>query len=225
MRQATALWQDPRGGGLDEHSGRRYRAGERVTDLCRACKAERDHTAIAVDSDGRVLRVMCDFCGSQHNYRGGGDDAPLPRAAATTPVPRVAPPPRTFDSERTRTTMVATDDQDLERLLRRVLREELGFTPVVPADKWRGGELVLRPGKPGLQEKKWPIDGFFHKVVMIRNRLRSLEQQVNAAEMPEDAKLKLQAHVTACYGSLTSFNVLFADEADQFRGAGGRDPG
>jgi hypothetical protein len=82
----------------------------------------------------------------------------------------------------------------------------------------------LRPGKPGLQEKKWPIDSFFHKVVMIRNRLRSLEQQVNAAELPEDAKLKLQAYVTACYGSLTSFNVLFADESDQFRGAGERDP-
>ena len=119
--------------------------------------------------------------------------------------------------------MTASDDQELERVLRRVLREELGLTPVVPADKWRGGELVLRPGKPGLQEKKWPIDSFFHKVVMIRNRLRSLEQQVNAADMPEDAKLKLQAYVTACYGSLTSFNVLFADEADQFRGASGGD--
>ena len=122
--------------------------------------------------------------------------------------------------------MTTTDGEaDLERVLRRVLREELGLTPVVPADKWRGGELVLRPGKPGLQEKKWPIDSFFHKVVMIRNRLRSLEQQVNAAEMPEDAKLKLQAYVTACYGSLTSFNVLFADEADQFRGAGGGESG
>ena len=114
---------------------------------------------------------------------------------------------------------------DLESLLRRVLRQELGLTPVVPAEKWRGGELVLRPGKAGLQEKKWPIDSFFHKVVMIRNRLRSLEQQVNASELPEDAKLKLQAYVTACYGSLTSFNVLFADAADQFRGAGGGESG
>ena len=100
---------------------------------------------------------------------------------------------------------------------------ELGLTPVAPAERWRGGELVLRPGKPGLQEKKWPIDAFFHKVVMIRNRLRSLEQQVNAAELPEDTKVKLQAYVTACYGSLTSFNLLFADEADQFRGSGGGD--
>jgi hypothetical protein len=56
---------------------------------------------------------------------------------------------------------------------------------------------------------------------MIRNRLRSLEQQVNASELPEDAKLRLQAYVSACYGSLTSFNVLFADEEDHFKGAGG----
>jgi hypothetical protein len=211
---------------LDETSGRRYRAGEPVTDLCRACKTERAHTAIAVDSDGRVLRVMCDFCGSQHNYRGGGEDASAVPHAAARPAPRVSALPRAVEVERTGTTMNATtSDQDLERMLRRVLREELGLTPVVPADKWRGGELVLRPGKPGLQERKWPIDSFFHKVVMIRNRLRSLEQQVNAAELPEDAKLKLQAYVTACYGSLTSFNVLFADEADQFRGAGGVDAG
>jgi hypothetical protein len=209
---------------LDESSGRRYRAGEPITDLCRACKAERAHTAIAVDPDGRVLRVMCDFCGSQHNYRGGGRDEAVVPGAAAQPAPRVLA--RIREVERTGMAMIGTDgEEELERVLRRVLREELGLTPVVPADKWRGGELVLRPGKPGLQEKKWPIDSFFHKVVMIRNRLRSLEQQVNAAELPEDAKLKLQAYVTACYGSLTSFNVLFADEADQFRGAGGSDPG
>jgi hypothetical protein len=208
---------------LDERSGRRYRAGESIQDLCRACKAERAHTAIAVDPDGRVLRVMCDFCGSQHNYRGGGADEVAARGATAQPPPRVLP--RVRKDERTGTDMVGTDgEEELERVLRRVLREELGLTPVVPAEKWRGGELVLRPGKPGLQEKKWPIDSFFHKVVMIRNRLRSLEQQVNAAELPEDAKLKLQAYVTACYGSLTSFNVLFADESDQFRGAGERDP-
>jgi hypothetical protein len=193
---------------------RRYRAGEPVADLCRACKTERGHTAIAVGSDGRVLRVMCDFCGSQHNYRGGGDDAGA--------APRVAGAPLTSASEAKGASMGATGgDGELERVLRRVLREELGLTPLGPAEKWRGGELVLRPGKPGLQEKKWPIDAFFHKVVMIRNRLRSLEQQVNASELPEDAKVKLQAYVSGCYGSLTSFNVLFADEADQFRGSGG----
>ena len=117
-----------------------------------------------------------------------------------------------------------TNDQsgvDLEILLRRIIREETGLTPVAPADKWRNGQLVLRPGTPGLQEKSWPIETFFHKVVMLRNRLRTLEQQINATDLPEDAKVKLQGYVTGCYGSLTSFNVLFAEEDDQFRGAGG----
>lgn len=111
--------------------------------------------------------------------------------------------------------------EDLESLLRRIIRQEAGVTPVTPAAKWRGGSLVLRPGAPGLQEKSWPIETFFHKVVMLRNRLRTLEQQVNASELPDDVKVKLQAYVSGCYGSLTSFNVLFADEADQFKGSAG----
>jgi hypothetical protein len=110
-------------------------------------------------------------------------------------------------------------DTDLELLLRRVIREEAGLTSVAPAEKWRGGHLVLRPGTPGLQEKSWPIETFFHKIVMLRNRLRTLEQQVNASALPEDVKIKLQGYVSGCYGSLTSFNVLFADENDQFEGS------
>ena len=117
--------------------------------------------------------------------------------------------------------MSAHDTNDLEMLLRRIIREEAGLTAVAPAQKWRGGTMVLRPGTPGLQEKTWPIETFFHKVVMLRNRLRTLEQQVNASELPEDAKVKLQSYISGCYGSLTSFNLLFADEDDQFKGSGG----
>jgi len=117
--------------------------------------------------------------------------------------------------------MSAHDTNDLEMLLRRIIREEAGLTAVAPAQKWRGGTMVLRPGTPGLQEKTWPIETFFHKVVMLRNRLRTLEQQVNASELPEDAKVKLQSYISGCYGSLTSFNLLFADEDDQFKGTGG----
>jgi hypothetical protein len=183
---------------------RRHRAGERIPDSCRACKLTREHTVMAVDAEGRVLRVVCGYCGSEHNYRGGGEGKD--------------------DLERTGHRMSTSDqDQDLERLLRRVVREELGLTHAAPAEKWRGGELVLRPGKPGLQEKKWPLESFFRKVVMIRNRLRTLEQHVNASELPDDAKLRLQSYISGCYGSLTSFNVLFADEEDQFRGSGGGD--
>lgn len=110
---------------------------------------------------------------------------------------------------------------DLELLLRRVIREEAGLGSAVPADKWRGGEVILKPGKPGLQEKSLPIDALFHKVVMIRDRLRVLEQQLNGADLPEVLKVKLQSYITGCYGSLTSFNVLFADEEDKFTGSGG----
>jgi hypothetical protein len=110
---------------------------------------------------------------------------------------------------------------DLELLLRRIIREEAGITPAVPAEKWRGGTLVLRPGTAGLQEKSWPIETFFHKIVMLRNRLRTLEQQVNASELPDEVKVKLQSYVSGCYGSLTSFNVLFAEDDDQFKGSGG----
>ena len=64
-----------------------------------------------------------------------------------------------------------------------------------------------------------PIETFFHKIVMVRNRLRTLEQQVNASELPDTVKVKLQSYVSGCYGSLTSFNVLFAEEDDQFKGS------
>ena len=116
-------------------------------------------------------------------------------------------------------TLPTDSSTDLELMLRRVIREEAGISSVTPAEKWRGGTLVLRPGSPNLQEKTVPIETFFHKIVMLRNRLRTLEQQVNASDLPDDAKVKLQAYVSGCYGSLTTFNVLFADEDDQFKGS------
>jgi len=175
---------------------------------------------MAVDTEGRAVRVVCDFCGSQHNYRGGDAE---PGATPASPARAPAGPRLVESHEGTVHVSPIEAPHDLESLLRRVLREELGLAPGAPAPKWRGGQMVLRPGKPGLQEKAWPIDALFHKIVMIRNRLRTLEQQLNAAEIPEDTKLRLQAYVSGCYGSLTSFNVLFADEADQFRGGGGED--
>ena len=110
---------------------------------------------------------------------------------------------------------------DLEMMLRQILREEAGLTALPPAEKWRDGLMVLRPGRADLQEKSWPIETFFHKIVMLRNRLRTLEQHVNASELPDEVKVKLQSYISGCYGSLTSFNVLFADDEDQFKGSGG----
>jgi hypothetical protein len=194
---------------------RPYRAGESLEDICRACKVDRLHTVVAVDADGVPLRVVCGYCHSEHNYRGGPRSEPS-RSSATS---KGAPFPIVSDRERTSSMAGSETPADLEVLLRRIIREETGITPVVPADKWRGGTLVLRPGSPGLQEKSWPIETFFHKVVMLRNRLRTLEQQVNASDLPDDVKVKLQSYVSGCYGSLTSFNVLFADEDDQFKGS------
>jgi hypothetical protein len=202
-----------------------YRPGGSIEDYCRACKADRSHTVVAVDSDGRPLRVACGFCRSEHNFRGGPRIAAFVAVPPATSRPRVRaasadPFPIVSDRERMAPAMTANSD-DLELLLRRIIREEAGITPAVPAEKWRGGQLVLRPGAEGQQEKSWPIETFFHKIVMIRNRLRTLEQQVNASDLADDVKVKLQSYVSGCYGSLTSFNVLFADEADQFKGSGG----
>jgi hypothetical protein len=214
-----------------------YRAGQSIEDFCRVCKTDRQHTIIAVDADAHPIRVMCGYCQSQHNYR-GGPRVDASRHARSSPfegrtsVPLSSPRassieretfPLVSDRERSAAPIMVREesDPDLELLLRRIIREEAGLTAVAPADKWRGGTLVLRPGKPGVQEKSWPIETFFHKIVMLRNRLRTLEQQVNASALPDDQKVKLQAYISGCYGSLTSFNVLFADEADQFKGAGG----
>jgi len=204
---------------------RTFRAGGSVEDFCRACKMDRMHTVVVVDGAGQPIRVTCQYCRSEHNYRGGPrTDAPVRGSAPR--VPRTSAPspgdafPLVSDRERRAAPVNVSNTDDLELLLRRIIREEGGLSSVVPADKWRGGTLVLKPGTPGLQEKSWPIETFFHKIVMLRNRLRTLEQQVNGSDLPEEAKIKLQTYVTGCYGSLTSFNVLFADEDDQFKGVG-----
>jgi hypothetical protein len=206
---------------------RAYRAGETLEDLCRACKADRLHTVIVVDAEGGPIRVACGFCHSEHNYRGG----PRPDVSRSSGAPAASSDPRRATSsrapfpivserERTFPMSVSETPVDLELLLRRIIREETGVTSVVPADKWRGGMLVLQPGTTGLQEKSWPIETFFHKIVLLRNRLRTLEQHVNASDLPEAEKVKLQSYVSGCYGTLTSFNILFADEGDQFKGSG-----
>jgi hypothetical protein len=212
---------------------RTYRAGDSVEDYCRVCKTDRMHTVIAADANGTPIRDVCGFCGSEHNYRGGpriDSTAPAAASRSTGSAPRPAgrdlrpsrePFPIVSERERTAPAMSDLSGVDLEMMLRRIIREESGISPVVPAEKWRGGTLALRPANPDLQEKTWPIETFFHKVVMLRNRLRTLEQQVNAADLPEDAKVKLQGYISGCYGSLTSFNVLFADEGDQFKGGSG----
>jgi hypothetical protein len=206
------------------------RAGESIEDFCRACKLDRMHTVIAADPNGVPIRVACGYCSSEHNFRGGprtdvqparGGESAERHAAPRMPRQDRQSFPLVSERERMASPMAVSSDQpDLEMLLRRIIREEAGVSAVPPAEKWRGGTMLLKPGN-GSQDKSWPIETFFHKIVMIRNRLRTLEQQVNGMDVPADLKVKLQSYISGCYGSLTSFNVLFADDEDQFKGAGG----
>ena len=108
---------------------------------------------------------------------------------------------------------------DVEQSLTRVLQRWADQTEVVPlGDKWKGGKLVLKPGRTDLTPKEMPIDAFFHKIVMVRDRLRVLEQRVNASSIDDEEKINIQQYITRIYGSLTSFNVLFKNPHQQFVG-------
>jgi hypothetical protein len=103
-----------------------------------------------------------------------------------------------------------------------IFLEATGQHEVPLAPKWEGGVVQMVP-KDG-QAKEFPIDSLFHKVVMVRDRLRTLEQKLNAHPKLTDAeKVEMQQYVTRCYGSLTTFNVLFKDKGDQFIGQKGDD--
>src|SRR5690554_2952029 len=110
------------------------------------------------------------------------------------------------------------DIKTVEGALKRVLKEMAGISqPVDLAGKWDGGMLIMKPGNPDLQSKEVPIDAFFHKIVMVRDRLRVLEQNINSNEKLNDAdKVHLQQYISRIYGSLTTFNILFADKEDHF---------
>ena len=119
----------------------------------------------------------------------------------------------------------AEDDVDtisffeVERSLKAILRKWSDVSEVVAiADKWKGGKLILEPGDTNLQSKELPIDTFFHKITMVRDRLRVMEQKINSLNLEEQEKIDLQQYITRSYGSLTSFNVLFKLKSQQFVG-------
>jgi hypothetical protein len=113
---------------------------------------------------------------------------------------------------------------EFREVLRDVIREELGVGNAPIGGRWEGGEVILKPGKEGTAETRIPIESLFSKVVMIRDKLRVLEQKINAhGKLTAEEKVAMQQYITGCYGSLTTFNVLFANKSDNFVGQKGDD--
>lgn len=114
---------------------------------------------------------------------------------------------------------------DVEKSLLKILRLWNGVAENVPlGDRWRGGMMLLQPADKTQKPKEVPIDVFFHKIVMLRDRLRVLEQQINAhKQLSDEDKVNLQQYVTRIYGSLTTFNVLFKNKEQWFIGEKGKE--
>ncbi len=109
--------------------------------------------------------------------------------------------------------------EEIEKILTRVLRQFADIQETVPiSDKWRGGRMVFYPSNPDLKSYEMPIATFYHKIVMTRDRLRVMEQKVNASNLEEDEKIEIQQYISRIYGSLTSFNIFFKNKDDVFVG-------
>lgn len=118
---------------------------------------------------------------------------------------------------------VKTDEKvtfnEFEKSLIKVLRAFSDVQEEVKlGDKWEGGVMILRPGDENLKDKEIPIETFFHKIVMVRDRLRVMEQRINSSNLSDEEKVNLQQYITRIYGSLTTFNVLFKYKEDHFKG-------
>ncbi|MGE5383626.1 MAG: hypothetical protein ACM3PX_09385 [Omnitrophica WOR_2 bacterium] len=109
--------------------------------------------------------------------------------------------------------------EKIEKSLIRLLRRFSDIQETVQmGSRWTGGKMVLYPGDNSLKEKEIPIESFFHKIVMVRDRLRVMEQRVNSSTLSDEDKINIQQYITRIYGSLTTFNVLFKDKSDYFIG-------
>ena len=109
-------------------------------------------------------------------------------------------------------------EQALENILDRRLHDAFQLVPM--GARWNNGTLIMKPGDDSLQAKELPLETFFHKIVMVRDKLRLIEQKINAHKgLSEADKVDLQQYITGIYGSLTTFNVLFKETHHQFKGS------
>jgi hypothetical protein len=216
-------------------------APDRLDKRCGSC-ARFVRVTETIDQNGEVKRAGQCLLGvwpaplyetntcSQYVKKGTFKDS-LPHAATRTKSlrrksPRIsgrtqqgAPEPFIFTLPEE---ILEMDADEFRSILRDVIRDELGVSNVDIAGKWDGGEVIIKAGKEGVQDKHIPIDSLFHKIVMIRDKLRVLEQKVNAhPKLSDEEKVQMQQYVTQCYGTLTTFNVLFADREDGFIGQKG----
>ena len=120
------------------------------------------------------------------------------------------------------------EEEDLRKIVqavRAVLNADQSVSGTI-LDRWAGGEMVLKPGKSGTQEKVVPIEAFFRKIISVRDQLRVLEQKINNhPKLTDEDRLQLHEYITRAYGSLTTFNALFAEPEDRFVGTGGGSSG
>jgi hypothetical protein len=148
-----------------------------------------------------------------------------PKAGFTSdPVRRLSPEPLAISLPQD---LLDMDAEEFRSVLREVLSSELAETFGAPevelGGRWSGGEIILKPGKADTAEKRLSIESFFHKIVMLRDKLRVLEQKLNAhPQLSDEDKVQMQQYITGCYGTLTTFNVLFAAREDGFTGQAGK---
>jgi hypothetical protein len=194
-----------------------------LTGRCGSCAFFIPRTTDALGARSGDCRLGCwpspllDVRTCGNHQRIGAKPNPMVRSGRQ-PAPKpivIARPPLPSDVG------IDMDQAEFRNVLREILLDELGVRDTELGDRWQNGELVLVPGKAGTQEKRIPIDNLFRKVVLIREKLRVLEQKINSHEKLDDSdRLQLQQYITQCYGSLTTFNVLFKHKDDQFSGQG-----